>query len=94
MTNAELEASDDEPKSIFTVKGVERFHRGNVECFVDELTKITNSEVVYSDKLVRVFFATDGIDDPNLFNEQALEEAQLGTFASYRNKSMVSRTIL
>ena len=58
--------------------------------FVDELTKITNSEVIFSDKLVRVYFPTEGISDPTTFNEQELEETQLGTFANYRNKSMVS----
>ena len=60
---------------------------------MDEVTKITNDEVVFTDKLVRVYFPEGGLNDPSLFNEQTLEEARLGSYAHYRNKTMVNTEI-
>ena len=89
MRNHELEASDTVAKNIFTVKDIEKFNGGEIECFIDELTRIENSEAVFSDYCVQVFFDDQGLFDPCLFNEQTLEEDVLGSFASYRNKIMV-----
>ena len=75
---------------MFTVKDVESFNDGTVEVFIDELTKIENKEVVFSDNMVQVFFDDEGLFDPKLFNEQTLEEEVLGSIASYRNKIIVS----
>jgi len=76
-------------KNVFTVKDVQAFASGEVEVFVDEVTKITNSEMIFTDKLVRIYFPEGDLNDPSLFNEQCLEEATLGSYAHYRNKSMV-----
>ena len=90
MKNSELGASDAASKNIFTVKDIEKFEGGEVECFIDEITRIENSEAVFSDNCVQVFFDEKGLFDPCLFNEQILEEELLGSYASYRNKIMVS----
>ena len=90
MKNHELEASDSVAKNIFTVKDIEKFNGGEIECFIDELTRIENSEAVFSDYCVQVFFDDQGLFDPCLFNEQTLEEDVLGSFACYRNKIMVN----
>ena len=90
MTNQELNAGNVTRKNIFSVKDVERFAGGDIEIFSDELTRIENDEVIFSDKYIQVFFSEEGLADPSLFNEQTLEEAVLGSFASYRNKIMVS----
>ena len=91
MKNSELETSDIVSENIFSVKDVENFSKGAIEVFVDELTRIENKEVVFSDYMVQVFFDDEGLFDPCLFNEQALEEEILGSYASYRNKIMVSK---
>ena len=83
--------SDDVVENIFSVKDIESFKGGEIEIFVDELTKIQNKEAVFSDNMVQVFFDDEGLFDPCLFNEQALEEEILGSYASYRNKIMVNR---
>ena len=90
MRNNELEATKNVSDNIFTVKDVEKFAEGAIEVFIDELTKIENKEVVFSDNMVQVYFDDEGLFDPCLFNEQALEEDALGSYASYRNKIMVS----
>lgn len=90
MKNHELDASDDASKNIFTVKDIENFNGGEIEVFTDELTRIENAEAVFSDNCVQVFFDDQGLFDPALFNEQSLEEDVLGSYASYRNKIMVS----
>ena len=91
MKNSELETSDIVSENIFSVKDVENFSKGAIEVFVDELTRIENKEVVFSDYMVQVFFDDEGLFDPCLFNEQALKEEILGSYASYRNKIMVSK---
>ena len=93
MSDQELTAGNPTRKNIFTVKDVENFVNGDIEVFTDELTRIENDEVIFSDKYVQVFFSEDGLSDPSLFNEQALEEALLGSFASYRNKIMVRKIL-
>ena len=90
MRNHELEASDSGIKNIFTVKDIENFAGGEIEIFTDEITKIENTEAVFSDSCVQVFFDDQGLFDPCIFNEQALEEDILGSYASYRNKIMVN----
>lgn len=89
MTDQELNASRPNRMNIFSVKDIERFADGDIEIFTDELTRIENKEAVFSDKYVQVFFSDEGLSDPSLFNEQTLEEAVLGSYASYRNKIMV-----
>lgn len=89
MSDQELNVGDSARKNIFTVKDVEKFANGDIEIFTDELTRIENKEAVFTDKCVQVFFCDEGLADPSLFNEQALEEALLGSYASYRNKIMV-----
>ena len=93
MTDMELNAGNPSRKNIFSVKDIEKFVNGDIEVFCDELTRIENKEAVFSDKYVQVFFCDDGLSDPSLFNEQALEEATLGSYASYRNKIMVSKNL-
>ena len=90
MTDQELNSGKLLKKNIFTVKDIEKFSGGDVEIFVDELTRIENKEAIFTDKYVQVFFCDEGLSDPSLFNEQTLEEAILGSHASYRNKIMVS----
>ena len=80
-------------KNIFTVKDVQSFAAGEIELFIDEVTKITNSEMVFTDKLVRIYFPEGELNDPSLFTEQCLEEATLGSYAHYRNKCMVSHSL-
>ena len=63
---------------------------GGIETFVTEVSRMESPEMIYSDNLVRVLFAENGLTDPCIFNEQELEEHQLGSFASYRDKIMVS----
>ena len=89
MSDQELNSGDKKRKNIFTVKDIEKFESGDIEIFTDELTRIVNKEAVFSDKYVQVFFCDEGLSDPSLFNEQELEEALLGSYASYRNKIMV-----
>ena len=76
-------------KNIFSVKDISVFADNEIEIFIDEVTKITNSEVIFTDKLVRIYFPVAQLNDPSLFNEQLLEEAKLGSYAHYRNKIMV-----
>ena len=61
---------------------------------ITELSRVESPDVIYSDKLVRVLFAESGLTDPAIFNEQSLEECQLGSYASYRNKIMVSTIVI
>ena len=89
MTDRELTESAQEKKVIFSVKGLNQFKEGDTEIYVDELTRIQNTEAVFSDKYVQVFFSEDGLFDPTLFDVSSLEEAPLGSYASYRNKIMV-----
>ena len=89
MNDSELNSGKTNRKNIFSVKDIEKFTNGDIEIFTDELTRIENKEAVFSDKYVQVFFSDEGLSDPSLFNEQALEEAILGSYASYRNKIMV-----
>ena len=91
MTDRELRESVQEKKVIFSVKGLNQFKEGDTEIFVDEITRIQNTEAVFSDRYVQVFFSEDGLFDPTLFDVPSLEEAPLGSYASYRNKIMVSR---
>ena len=70
---------------------LENFTDGTTEIFINEAARMESPEVIYSDKLVRVLFSESGLTDPRIFNEQSLEECQLGSFASYRNKIMVSK---
>ena len=62
---------------------------GDIEVFADEVCRIQNTEAVYSDKFVQVFFSDDKLEDPSLFNESELESSELGTFANYRGKIQV-----
>ena len=75
---------------IVSLDNVAEFVKGEVEIFANEVTRMESPEVIYSDKRVQVMFAEAGLTDPTIFNEQTLEECQLGSFASYRNKIMVS----
>ena len=72
---------------------LENFTDGTTEIFINEAARMESPEVIYSDKLVRVLFSESGLTDPRIFNEQSLEECQLGSFASYRNKIMVSKIV-
>ena len=81
--------SDNGIKQIFTVKDNEAFNGNEIEVFVDEMVRITNAEATFTDKYVQVFFSEVNLNDPSLFNEQELEESQLGSLANYRSKVMV-----
>ena len=90
----ELSFTDLDKIQVFTFDDAQNFSLGETEILVDEVTRMESPEMIYSDKLVKVLFAESGLTDPRIFNEQVLEECQLGSFASYRNKTMVSRTIV
>ena len=36
--------------------------------------------------MVRVYFSLENLNDPSLFNEQALEDSELGSLVNYRGK--------
>ena len=90
MNEVELGLADTETGQSFSIKNLASFADGEIEVFANEVTRCENAEVIYSDKQVQVLFATEGCYDPNLFIEQALEEFQLGSYSSYRNKIIVS----
>ena len=77
------------PKQIYTVKDADVFANGDIEVFADEVCRIQNTEVIFTDKFVQVFFSPEKLDDPTLFNETELEASELGSFANYRAKIQV-----
>lgn len=60
-----------------------------MEIFADELVRVENTEVIYRDLMVQVYFCEDMLGDPTIFNNDELEESPLGTLANYRIKIMV-----
>ena len=68
---------------------MERFAENNVEAYAEEVLRIENDEASYVDISVQVYFNMDGLGDPLIFNESALEASQLGSKANYRSKIQV-----
>ena len=89
VTNAELMLTDSFVKHIYVNKSIDMLKKSDVEIFMDEWIRVESQEVIYTDRLVKVIFGEEGLYDPSLINEQELEESPLGSFSSYRNKTMV-----
>ena len=91
LSNPELDAALSVEK-LFSCKKVERFSSNATEIYCDEILRIENEEVIYSDILVQALFSMDDeLGDPRIFNESVLEPVPLGTPASYRMRIQVSQ---
>ena len=90
LSNPELDASTITEK-VFSYKKTEKFASNATEIHADEIMRIENEEVVYSDYLIQAFFSMDeSLGDPRIFNESVLEAVPLGTPASYRLRIQVT----
>ena len=49
----------------------------------------TYSLKLLKDWLARIYFSMENLNDPSLFNEQELEDSELGSLANYRGKITV-----
>ena len=80
-------------KTACSFKKLAKFADNFIEIHADEVIKVENAEVIYTDILVQALFVNDKLGDQEVFNEPELEELPLGTCGNYRLKIMVSTTI-
>ena len=64
------------------------------EVFIDQLMQVSNSEAVYEDFHVQIYFSTENLWDPTIIQNEELEASPLGSKANYRTKYIVSALIL
>ena len=64
------------------------------EIFIDQLVQISNSEAMFEDFHVQIYFSTENLWDPKIIQNEELESSPLGSKANYRSKYIVSALIL
>ena len=62
------------------------------EVFIDQLVQISNSEAVFEDFHVQMFFSTENLWDPTIIQNEELESSPLGSKTNYRTKFIVSKS--
>lgn len=78
----------------YTCKNVENHDDNYAEVFIDQLRCITNSEVVFEEFAIQMYFNPDDLWDPTILNEETWESSPLGSLSNYRNKYLVSQVKL
>ena len=56
--------------------------------------QVQSPEVCYTEYMVKIMFDDQDLNDPTIVNEQVLEDAILGSQASYRNKAQVRLIVI
>ena len=90
FSNNELDASDIELDGLYTFKSIHDFDDNKVETFADEVMRVENSEVVFTEYAVQVLFCMDRLGDQRIYCETSLEQSPFGTNSNYRTKILVS----
>ena len=75
----------------FAVKDFANGDNVHNEFFMEEKRRVQNSEMVFEEFEVKMYFAKDGLWDPAILQNENVGGSLLGSIASYRQRYIVSK---